>query len=72
MIGNNEIRDELDICERGLDLDRLVDKGNKQKQGVDFDETFPPIAIPKSIHIYLQQLHIMTIRYDNGWQNFIS
>ena len=32
---------------------RLVAKGFKQRQGVDFDETFLPIAMHKSIGILL-------------------
>ena len=32
---------------------RLVTKGFKQRQGVDFDETFSPVAKLKSIRILL-------------------
>ena len=32
---------------------RLVAKGFKQKQGIDYDETFCPIAMLKSIRIML-------------------
>ena len=32
---------------------RLVAKGFKQRQGVDFDETFSPVAMHKSIRILL-------------------
>ncbi|KAJ8754112.1 hypothetical protein K2173_002010 [Erythroxylum novogranatense] len=32
---------------------RLVAKGYRQKQGVDFDETFSPVAMLKSIRILL-------------------
>ena len=32
---------------------RLVAKGYTQKEGVDYDETFLPVAMLKSIHILL-------------------
>ena len=32
---------------------RLVAKGFKQKQGIDYDETFSPVAMLKSIRIML-------------------
>ena len=32
---------------------RLVAKGYRQKQGVDYDETFSPVAMLKSIRILL-------------------
>ena len=32
---------------------RLVAKGYRQRQGVDYDETFSPVAILKSIRILL-------------------
>ena len=32
---------------------RLVAKGNRQKQGVDYDETFSPVAMLKSIRILI-------------------
>ncbi|KAL8091706.1 hypothetical protein AgCh_034100 [Apium graveolens] len=32
---------------------RLVEKGFKQRQGIDFDETFSPVALLKSIRILL-------------------
>jgi len=32
---------------------RLVAKGFRQKQGVDYDETFSPVAMLKSIRILL-------------------
>ena len=32
---------------------RLVMKGYRQKQGVDFDETFSPVAMVRSIRILL-------------------
>jgi len=32
---------------------RLVAKGYRQRQGIDFDETFSPVAMPKSIRILL-------------------
>ena len=32
---------------------RLVAKGYRQRQGVDYDETFSPVAMTKSIRILL-------------------
>ena len=32
---------------------RLIAKGYRQRQGVDFDETFSPLAMIKSIRIML-------------------
>ena len=32
---------------------RLVTKGYRQRQGIDFDETFSPVAMLKSIRILL-------------------
>ena len=44
---------------------RLVAKGYKQRQGVDFDETFSPIAMLKSIRILL----VVVAYYDYEiWQ----
>ena len=37
------------ICNKG----RLVDQGFSQVEGVDFDETFPPIARMESIRVLL-------------------
>ena len=39
---------------------RLVDKGYRQKQGVDYDETFSPIVMLKSIRILL----VIDAHYD--------
>ena len=44
---------------------RLIAKGYKQKQGVNFDETFSPVAMLKSIRILL----VMTTYHDYEiWQ----
>ena len=32
---------------------RLVAKGIRQVQGIDYDETFSPVAMPKSVRIML-------------------
>ena len=40
---------------------RLVAKGYRQRQGIDYDETFSPIAMLKSIRILLA----ITSHYDN-------
>jgi hypothetical protein len=43
---------------------RLVVKGYRQRQGVDFDETFSPIAMLKSIRVFLViAAHTMIIRF---------
>ena len=39
---------------------RLVAKGYRQSQGIDYDETFSPIAILKSIRILL----VIAAHYD--------
>ena len=44
---------------------RLVAKGYRQRQGVDYDETFSPVAMLKSIRILLA----ITAHYDYEiWQ----
>ena len=42
---------------------RLVAKGFTQTHGIDYDETFSPVAMIKSIRILFSIPHIMTIRY---------
>ena len=48
---------------------RLVVKGYRQKQGVDYDETFCPVAMLKSIRILLD----IIIHYDYEiWQMHVN
>ena len=42
---------------------RLVAKGYKQRQGVDFNKTFSPIAMLKSIRILLANVAYFIMRY---------
>ena len=48
---------------------RLVAKGFRQVQGVDYDETFSPIAMLKSVRIMLAIAAFYD--YENGCQNCI-
>jgi hypothetical protein len=41
-----------------------VAKGFKQIHGIDYDETFSPVVMLKSVQILQQLLHISIIRYD--------
>jgi hypothetical protein len=50
---------------------RLVAKGFKQIQGVDYDETFSPIAMLKSIWILLSAF-FMTMRYGKWMSKLLS
>src|ERR1041384_2692058 len=61
MARSHEIRDRLHVCQKKTDADgnvsaykaRLVVKGFRQIQGVDYEETFSPVAMLKSIRILL-------------------
>ena len=41
---------------------RLVAKGLRQVQGVDYDETFSPVVMLKSVRIMLQLPHFMIMK----------
>ena len=38
---------------------RIVAKGFRQVQGIDYDETFSPVAMVKSVRIMLANCHIL-------------
>ena len=42
---------------------RLVVKGFRQVQGVDYDETFSPVVMLKSVRIMLAILHFMIMKF---------
>ena len=42
---------------------RLVVKGFRQVQGVDYDETFSPVAMLKSVRIMLAIAHFMIMKF---------
>ena len=51
---------------------RLVAKGFRQVQGVDYDETFSPVAMLKSVRIMLAIAAISTIRYGRWMSRWHS
>ena len=50
---------------------RLVAKGFRQVQGVDYDETFSPVAMLKSVRIMLAIAVFYDYEMANGCQNYI-
>ena len=42
---------------------KIIDKGYRQRQGIDYDKTFSPLAMLKFKRISLSLLLIMIMRY---------